>query len=191
MSEQSLGTWVNALYKRVISEDLQRWQMQLDWSDRRFHCFYLACQDIKYDALAHYIREKLDIKKNYVKRVDIDPKRIDIVYQLLKLQKSIRNMRCKRVLILAYGFEGMIKRIMDSNDSDYILSRAGHDYDQNIAESLMLEEAYKGIEKKIIILTHIGYSLGSKIYDAAFRSALGSQFRDGIIEIRHDTTSLS
>lgn len=190
MSNLSVSTWINALYKRQISEDLRRWQIQLEWSDRNFHCFYLACQDAEYDALASYIRKKLGIEKSCVKKIIVDPKCIDIVRELLELQESIQRLQCKRVLILAHGFEGIIKRVMASNGSDYVLSRAGHDYDQNVFESRELEGAYRGIKKKIVILTHVGYSFGNEVYDVAFRSALGSQFRDGIIEIRHDTISL-
>lgn len=190
MSDPNVGIWTNDLYKRPISEDLQRWQIYLEWSNESFHRFYLACRDIEYDALASYIREKLDIKKHCVKRIDVDPECMDIVHQLLELRESIQRLQCKRVLILAYGFAGIIKRVMAGNSSDYLLSRAGHDYDQNIAESLRLKKAYEGIKKKIIILTHVGYSFGNEVYDASLRSALGSQFRDGIIEIRHATISL-
>lgn len=66
-------------------------------------------------------------------------------------------------------------------------ARIAHDYDQNFAQNKMLVDLFN--DKKIIVITHIGFSCGEdlydvSVYDVSVRSACSSGFKDGIIEVK-------
>jgi hypothetical protein len=136
---------------------------------------YFASDDQTFEQAVNYLAEELGIKG--IEHVQIDPESSSIADQLIKMKDDLNNYEGDTVLIAADGFETL--SVFDSEDEG--LARRGHDYDQNVIQHD--PKAFEGLDKKIIILTHIGNSLGEQRYDRAIRSAVQSHFKEFIFEV--------
>lgn len=179
-----VSNWRDAIGQECIKDVFRRWTKVIEWTNRKFVQFYLACSDEKLDPFVQYMRDRLAIAEENILRFDVDVNKMDNTTKLKELKNDIEKKSGDLVLLIADRFEKQIDMLAQAKDI-YSITRRGHDYDQNIQERKDLAKSFEGVEKKIIILTHIGKSCGEKIYEDALKSALLSQFRDGIMEIKN------
>lgn len=175
----------DVLTGRKLESILARWRTLIEVTrTRTTFRFWVASPDEKLETLLDYISSQLNLDKSEMLRIDADPRRIDVVLELENIEHEIIGVKNEKVLILVRGFEKMVQHRMklDGRTARSGFSRIGHDYDQHIAESTKLREAFRG--KKVVIVSHISPTVGVKDYESSVVSAGGSQFADGIIEIK-------
>lgn len=161
-----------------FKEAVEKLALMVDVADsRRFFRFYLACPEDKLEPLVDYLREGVGVSRAALLETELLDGYRDILPNLRDMLDQISAINESRLLVVSRGFEKIVEGV------DYhIFTRAGHDYDQNIAESSHLKEAVQLAGKKIVVATHIGYSRGEESYQRAVKTALMSQFKDGLFE---------
>ena len=174
--------WENKITNEPIKEILRKWEKKVEWTNQPFTRFYVACPDKKLEPFVKYLRATLSIDDKSAIELDVNSQKMDTTPELINLKNQFQSLVGDRILVVAKKFERLFEDLVRDKNV-FSITRFGHDYDQTAKESRKLNEAYKDFDKKIVILTHIGKSMGKEVYEAALGSALQSQFRDGIIEI--------
>ncbi len=79
----------------------------------------------------------------------------------------------------------VLKKNFQSNTSDEIDYRLAHDWEQDIGNNNRLQEAFKNLNKKIILLTVYGPKRDDddNLYERLVTSATNAQFHFANIEI--------
>lgn len=99
----------------------------------------------------------------------------------MKNVDRIKKLSGRRILLIVKGFEETV-----SNAPEDILTRFGHDWDQDIVEDAKntdLGKLYNGMGKHLVIVTTIGFSSGRNAYEKAVKTACASDFKGGIVEL--------
>ena len=180
---ETVGDWKNEIYHEPISERVTIWKRIVDRKVLPFPRFYIACSDNKLPVILDYIAKKLDVSKDNIITVAAPQTYIHgIREQLSDMKDQIAATSGKRIIVIVNGFEKYFdSRVTPREQLD--IGRVGHHYDQAIGENPKLREMYAGVDKQIIVITHIGQSQGEQAYQDATASACGSHFSDGIIEV--------
>lgn len=140
---------------------------------------YCASSSEVYEQVAGYVQEVLSIPEENVLITNVNPLLTSLKDYFTLEREHIERLAGELVLVRAKGFE-LNKWLTTSN-----WGRFAHDFDQELAEPTGSGRFYKGVEKKIIVLTHIGHEKmddGSCLYDIAVRSACQSQFKQFLFE---------
>ncbi len=145
---------------------------------------YCGSDDETFYKIAEYIRTQVGISAKCVLETTIHPASSDLTNYIIKHKDELQNLPGGVIIIKIKGFEKLEGLDSESN------FRIAHDYDQNVIEGFGqhhdLIEQIKGLTKKIIVLTQIGYSEGEKAYDLALTSAISSQFKSFIYELENE-----
>lgn len=183
-SEKDLGK--DRIFGKPVSEFIEEWNKFVIYSDlaltrQNVFNFWVGGPEEKVNMVIDSIKGSFRIRPDQVIELKAEPDQRDIVPQLLRFSKRIKAMPGRKVMILVRNYE----RALADEKSKYILARHGHDWNQDVVERVELwEEIYSGKKgKHLIIITTIEFSCGEEIYKIAVRSAAGSQFSDGIIEV--------
>lgn len=176
--EVKLG--IDNLQRCPPEEILNRWKSTCEMCRRSggnpFSSFYIAASVSKFDILAKLIEKDFGITRGSVYVTTVNQDQRDLRPILYGLAGEIAG---KHALLLARGFENTIATLTDV----YLLNRFGHDWDQDVKEDWNLRERLIKQRSHVIVLTQIGRSLGNDAYEKSIKTALISQFSDGIIEI--------
>ncbi len=125
---------------------------------------YCATTNEIYNAVVAYLKEELDLASEL--SVELSRDLCSLKDYFKEHISELNNLSGDVVLVTARGFE----RLRDLE----FATRVAHDYDQEIIERR--EEKFKGLAKKVVVVTHIGYSEGQERYTQAVISASASQF---------------
>lgn len=180
-----IGSEMDAMYKEPVKDIVSEWKTLVDIRQndgKFFSMFWIAGPDEKTKPAIDYITRQLGIDKNAVIEFEIDSNQWDVTRDLGQSVNKIRSMNGNRVLMIARGFEKVLANTTDT----YRLNRAGHDWDQDVLEhheKTGWSKPYSEINKHVVIITTIGLSAGQEAYDKAVKSAVGSQFRNGVIKL--------
>lgn len=183
MSKPELG--IDYIQHEPVTDIMFRWRRGIDRSEDSpspFFMFYLAGPDeARQNALAELMGQ-LDIKPTDRVEFEIDARRLTMKSELFVFADDVRRLEGNRVMVVAKGFERLF--VVEDRPTNY---RVGHDWDQQIREEISVDQElknkYREIGKQVVIVTTIGFSCGPAAYDRAVRSAVISQFKNGIIEL--------
>lgn len=182
--ETDLGT--DVIYGEPAGDIVSEWknlvEMQRDFSEP-FSMFWVAGPDNKTALAINHIVEQLGIDRESIIDFEISPTESDLTNRLLKFADRVRLIRGNRVMMVARGFEGVLAKTTDP----YRLSRAGHDWDQAVledSENTKWGKLYRVMNKHVAIVTTIRFSAGLEAYNNAVKSAVSSQFKSGILELK-------
>jgi|SRR3989338_716901 len=182
--ESDLGD--DAIYHEPVTDLVSQWKRNVDIRQnfgKPFSMFWVAGLENKTALAINYIAEQIGVDSGLAIGFDIDPKEWDVTNRLCQFADKVRSMTGNRVLIIARGFE----RVLAGTTDQYRLSRAGHDWDQNVLEdpnNTTWGKLYTGMNKHLVIVTTIGFSAGSEAYEETVKSAVGSDFKTGILELK-------
>ena len=182
MTENRLGK--DLIHGEEVEELISEWKRMVEWRNRHapFSMFYIASQSEAYERVVQGVARKLGVSADDVVETTVEPGQGDVVRNLMALADEIGSKTGSLVMMIVRGFEGLV---VGRHEIDLI--RLGHDYDQNVKEASDRSPwgiQYRGLDKHVIIITVIGGGLGAEVYNKAVVSAVGSQFKDGIIEVQ-------
>jgi|SRR3989338_10974313 len=182
MTERSLGK--DLIHGEEVGELISEWKRIVERrsSHAPFSMFYIASQNEAYERVVQGVARQLGVSADDVVETAVEPGQRDVVRNLMALADEIGFKTGSRVMMIVRGFE---KLVVGGHEIDLI--RLGHDYDQNVREASDRSPwgiRYRGLDKHVIIITVIGGGLGAEVYNRAVVSAVGSQFKDGIIEVQ-------
>ncbi len=141
---------------------------------------YCASNDRNFEKFTEYLREYIGIDKKSVREVELSLNTYDLTGYFLEHKDELKNLLGDIIMIKARGFERQ-KGLQPGYGG-----RRAHDYDQDVVEGFhhrKVREGIKGLNKKIVVVSHIGYSQGKELYEAGVKSALQSQFKEFFFEI--------
>jgi len=182
-NESDLGT--DTIYHEPVTDLVFGWKRIVEIGQRfgkPFSMFWVAGPENKTALAIDLIAEQLDVDRGSAIEFDIDPKEWDVTNRLHKFADKVRSMNSNRLLMIARGFE----RVLADTTDTYRLSRAGHDWDQNVVEdpkNTTWGKLYMDMNKHLVIVTTIGFSAGAEAYDKTVKSAVRSNFKTGILEL--------
>lgn len=182
MIERHLGK--DLIYGEEIEELILEWKKMVE---RRsgytpFSMFYIASQSENGELVVQEATKILGVSTDDVVETRVGPGQGDVVKNLMALADEIGAKNGDRVMLIVRGFEDLV-----AGKHEIDLIRLGHDYDQNVKEATDRTPwgiRYRSLGKQVIIITVIGGGLGAEIYNKAVVSAVSSQFKDGIVEVR-------
>lgn len=177
---------LDKIYREPVVKVLERWRGLVEWNEQNpeylFTMFWLAGPEQKTKEAVKFFAGQLAVAESATINYEVKPHQFNLVNNLLESIQAIHSAGQPRVLVVAKGFENALS---DTTDI-YRLSRAGHDWDQALvegSETLNWGQPFRSMGKHLVVVTTIGFSAGKENYDKAVRSAAGSQFRSGIIEL--------
>lgn len=150
-----------------------------------FTQYWLACPKT---MLAPFLKEfarKIGIPENDIISLNPKPFTGDIYEQLLEIAVKLKEKQSKQILIVVEGYESILEERIKKAGSDLnaMTHRFAHDINQNVGEPKMMQEAFAGLNKRIIIVYVINYSKGSEIAKLAINSVGSADFVDGLLVI--------
>ncbi len=143
---------------------------------------YLACRDKTFGEACDYIGDELDISKDNVKEVKLRREMSNLGDYFLESIPEFNACAGETVIVKTEGFEKLERLQVDWSTFMIDQGRAAHDYDQGVIENQ--KETYKDLKKKVLVITHIGYSRGKDGFEKAATSAEQSQFRHFVYEFK-------
>lgn len=182
MIERHLGK--DLIYDEEVGVLILDWKMTVE---RRsgytpFSMFYVASQSENGELVVQEAAKILGVSADDVVETRVEPGQGDVVRNLMALADEIGAKKGDRVMLIVRGFVDLV-----AGRHEIDLIRLGHDYDQNVKEATDRTPwgiRYCNLGKQVIIITVIGGGLGVEIYNKAVVSAVSSQFKDGILEVR-------
>lgn len=184
VNEIDLG--LDRIYGEPVGDIVAMWKKIVDIQQgfgKPLAMFWVAGHDEKVALAIDLIADQLGVLRTAVIDFAIGDEELGLRERLGELADKIRAIEGERVLIVARGFERLISLHSDS----FWLTRLGHDWDQSVvydAPNRPWGKLYTDMGKQVVILTTIGFSLGNEIYDEAVKSAVGSDFKQGILELK-------
>lgn len=168
------------IYEQPIQQRLDTLIRAINRNSRKhiFSMFYLAGSTDKQNLVIEYLAQQLIIDKTNILHISLSPGSGDLISDLLKLKEKISQLEGTKVLLVVDGFTQLVERLTEPYD----VSRKGHDWDQNVYSDQTLTEAFKPLQKHVIIATLISNPQNPQ-YSKAIQTALSSQFRLGVIEL--------
>jgi len=172
--------FINKIGELPVKDTLDRWRHIVEMrksSQRasRFSMFYVAGDDEDINTVTKTFAQAIGIEPDEIVEVKVNEWSTDLRTNLNELPDQM--LQKEAIFISASGFEEVLK------NADWVIkARRGHDWDQNVKESESLSEKLKN--NSVVIITKIKKSTGHEVYEKAIRSALISQFKDGIIEVK-------
>jgi len=177
--------------KKPLSDIMKLWKLIIQ--DYEISQFFVAGSKKDFDKFILEFKKELGIIGETVEIPLEDLPFPSITENLKKAKEKILSQPGQTVLIVVRNFEDKFKVssdtfegiIKEANKREFF--RAAHDYNQTVSEKTLfpnensIQEIFK--DKKLVIITHIGDSQGNTAYQEAKKSACGSDFKDGLIEI--------
>lgn len=176
MKMDDIGKCINKLTNLDVATSLPNIRRAVERSYRSsFICGYVASHDNLYSLIADYIAKGLGIPQDNIHEIPIHPNLRGLGHRFFldKLEEYKGDPESVR-LVKATGFE-KLETLANPNTS----YRAAHDFDQSFEQHRF--ELWDG--PKILIVTHVGFSLGREGYERALKSATTSQFKTFLWEI--------
>jgi hypothetical protein len=190
------GNLEEKVYGEKISERVRHLKLHVDLDDGDidslpdapiFTMGYCASNNENFERFTEYVREYIGIDKKSVREVELTPDTPDLADYFIGHKDELKNLPGEIIMVKARGFEKQDRLQLGYG------GRRAHDYDQNVVEGFHftreLIKGIKGLDKKIVVVTHIGYSKGKEFYDAGVKSALQSQFKKFFFEIGEEDES--
>ncbi len=176
--------YVDSIYDEPVEDALKRWHTlaEIGAGHKPFSMFYVAGQNEAIERVLKRFGFLLGVDRGEMFEFDVKPLQADPIPNLMELEPQVRAVKGSTAVMVANRFERAVAGVTD----DYKLSRIGHDWDQNTKEDWRRTEwgrRYSSTGKHTVVLTTVGFSEGPKAYDEAVKSAVGSDFKDGIVEI--------
>lgn len=172
---------LDVIREEPIKDLFTRWKRTFERNlkaQKPFSMIWIAGPETKTTKTIDYIREELNIPKDSVIQFTIDETSPMMHNKLLTIADQVKAMDSNLILIIAKGFDKLF--IKDTH------RRLGHDWEQDVLEDPYNSEwgkLYGNMNKHIVIITTIE-SPGTESYNQAVSSALGSQFRRLMIELK-------
>ena len=150
----------------------------------QFISCYIAGDKNFYESATNYIQKILGVDEKSVftyeffQDKDSDQEvNLTLPGYIRKNLKKLQKPDSETILIKSLGIERLIGQVLD-----YQLYRnpAIHNWDQNLIEKP--KQYFPGLNKKVVVLNHLGKSLGEKVYEYSVNSALISQFKSLVFE---------
>ena len=159
----------------------RKWESILKGEAGPFLQFYVACPDDQLPAIVQYLTEHVGGAASGQPLPEIDVRHDAGIHNAVEgLEDRIARHPANRVVVVVRGFEHYVHGFSDEPTRLY----ASHNLNQEISESYRRERPLQVPPgKKVILIIHIGYSLGENVSRTAIQSALRSQFKDGIVLI--------
>src|SRR3989344_8461651 len=149
----------NKVGNDVMSYEVRKLSFLLYNASQPFLMGYCASDDITFDAVADYVKEQLGI--NSVRSVEFDPSKLDLCDYFRSNLDLLNGEEGDVILIKVNGFEkhrafaaSLFKDNPRALEQEAYSIRVAHDYDQNLIEN----NGWGGLNKKIVVLTHIDNS---------------------------------
>jgi hypothetical protein len=184
------GNLEGKVHEGTISERVRHLKLHIDLDDGGmnpspdapiFTMGYCASNNRNFERFSEYVREYIGIDKKSVREVELDPRTRSLIDYFIEHKDELKNLPGEIIMVKARGFEKQYG--LELRDE----GRRAHDYDQDVVEGFhltdRLKKSIKGLDKKIVVVTHIGYSKGKEFYEAGVKSALQSQFKKFFFEI--------
>lgn len=175
---------------KPLIEKFRLLQTRVAYGEGPFFQVFLAAETNTAKETVEKLCKTIAVPEKNVIEIDFPPDSMDINEILLRLSDTIGNMTGDTAIILVQGIEQRGKLVQNlhtgSDNAGMALDRVAHDYSQEIFDShsgKRLNEVYKPLGKKIIIVTHIGHREGREIYEAMVKSALQTRFKTDIWEV--------
>ena len=138
---------------------------------------YCAAKTSTFERVARYIQEQVGSQSQPIE-LTLEPMHGNLIFDFLHHKGEMQSSAGDVVFVKVSGFE----KLSALNPESGIADRIAHDYDQDVCEGK--KGRFDDIHKKIIVITHINPSGGEEAYEAAVRSACGSQFRSFLYEFK-------
>lgn len=169
--ENDIGKLVESMTSDPLSDLVPsiRRAVERSWKSS-FICGYIASDEEMYHLVANYMGKMLNVPDSNIHELKIPPDIIGLRFYFEDHKEEYPGNPESVHLVKALGFERL-------NRVRTICHRAGHDYDQAYENS-----SWTG--PKILLITHIGFSLGDDMYEKAVDSATISQFKNFLWEIK-------
>lgn len=175
------------IQERPMERTLDRWirSVERTGSDFPFSMAFIAGAEEKQSKAIDYLSGQLGIGEEDRINIDINERRRDLAVELHEIENKVRSLKGKRVLVVARGgFERLF--LEQDNPKWSMYGRYGHDWHQNVIEGSNTSrtgEPFRQMGKHLVIITAIGFSYGQEVYENAVKSAVGSQFGMGTLEL--------
>ncbi len=175
---------VDIISGEPLDEELKTLSIRLELEDASSFIFgYCASDEKTYHAVSQRIQKLFSIPPESVLNHEYQHKEFNLNLYLNQNKELISSLPSEIVLINVSGFERDAGFGDDMSYSTQI--RRAHDYGQDVKEPVKLGESpLCDLDKKVIVLTHIDPLYGREKYERALKSALSSQFKDFVYEIK-------
>ena len=177
-NNKNISKLVNMISNRTLEEEVKRVFDCVELSTKPSLIMgYCASNNETFDNVTDYLLKELSLSKNNYIEIGLTPEMRNLRGYISDNKHILQKNQNEVMMFKVKGFEQL--NGFDIKESDYYL-RVAHDYDQESIEKL--NEDFPDLNKKIVIITHIGHSAGQKNYDKAVRSACQSQFKTFLYE---------
>ncbi len=174
----SVSELVNAISENTLKEEVGMLRRKIQRKDiPSFMMGYCASDTPTFERVVEYIQEQVAPQAQQPLEITLEPKLTNLKDYFLLHKEELQSATGDIFLVKARNFESL--RVLELYKHAF---RAAHDYDQDVCEDA--KSKFKGLNKKVLVITHIDPSKGKELYERAVRSAVTSQFKSFLYEFR-------
>lgn len=178
-NERQISELVNAISERTLEQEviILKKRIQRTYTPS-FIMGYCATDISTFEQVVRYTQEQVTQYAQQPLEVTLNPNLRNLRDYFLLRKEEMQSTARDIILVKARGFE----RLSALNAQSGIRYRVAHDYDQGLCEDE--KNTFIGLDKKVLVITHIDPSSGEEAYEVAVRSACQSQFKSFLYEFK-------
>jgi len=178
-SNSPISKLVNAIHDETLELEVDMLKRRIQHTDTpSFFMGYCAAETSLFERVVKYMQDQVAPKVKQPMEIALEPDLRNLrgyfLQHIGELQAEVGDV----VLVKVSGFEGL----SSLNPGYGIAHRVAHDYDQDVCQNQ--DHTFKGLDKKVLVITYIDPSKGREAYELAVGSACNSQFKSFIYEFR-------